>query len=72
MCTRLRGRINTRDGALLVGVVVPRFIDGIFERGRRFAVTRGACRQRSRRGKMTTVGKRGGKPDVCSEIIHRP
>lgn len=51
MCTRLRGRVNTRDGALLVGVVVPRFIDGIFERGRRFAVTRGACRQRSRRGK---------------------
>lgn len=72
--TRLRGRVNTRNGALLLRVVL---IDGIFEAG---AKIRGDSRSvPPRRGVEAEGGRRWqrwgrqtGKADVCSEIIHRP
>lgn len=59
MRTRLRGRVNTRNGALLFSSTE------FSRRGRRFAVTRGACRQgeesRRREGEddKDGEGKRG-------------
>lgn len=63
MRTRLRGRVNTRNGALLLRVVL---IDGIFEAG---AKIRGDSRSvPPRRGveaeggtKMTKMGKANGE-----------
>lgn len=73
--TRLRRRVNTRNGALLLRVIV--LIDGIFEAG---AKIRGDSRSvPPRRGVEAEGGRRWqrwgrqtGKADVCSEIIHRP
>lgn len=73
--TRLRGRVNTRNGALLLRVIV--LIDGIFEaeakiRGdsRSVPPRRGVEAEGGRRWQRW--GRQTGKADVCSEIIHRP
>lgn len=54
MRTRLRGRVNTRNGALLLRVIV--LIDGIFEAG---AKIRGDSRSvPPRRGEEAEGGRR--------------